>query len=138
MHEYSFHPSVGAFLRRQFPFVQQSPDANSPFFLPVNLARPCLYLSSVFISGLVLFHGHSCQHSTVCCGRFCTIVSASECCAAFHTSPTASNEAELALPKGGFRVARYCLSETNWPGMRFIYLGNYHHRLMRTHTDTLS
>lgn len=69
-----------------------------------------LYLSSVLISGLVLFHCHSCQRDTICCSQFAL----SECCAAFHTTPNTSNEAELALPKGGFKVARCCLFETNW------------------------
>ena len=62
MHEYSFSR-----------WISLSPIhfrwAKSPFF-PVNLDRPCLYLSSVLISGLVLFQCHSCRHNAVCCCRF--------------------------------------------------------------------
>lgn len=82
----------------QFIFVDHSPIAEVPGqTLPFPAGRLHIWYCIVSLS---FFSTQHCLLMLVS-----TIFPASECRAAFHTMPSAFNEAELALPRGGFRVA---------------------------------
>lgn len=69
-------------LKVRFSVAEHSPLLTLPFPL-ANLARPCLYLPLVLISGLVLFHCPCKQKTTNCLLlSFTTILPASERCVA--------------------------------------------------------
>lgn len=119
MPEYSSHPLEGACLWCQFTVMQHSPKSPFSLLIWLNSAFTChqsfylgLFCFTVILVNTTLSVAVGLHHSPY-----------SWCCVAFHTMPTASNEAELAFPKGGFMVARHCLSETNWPGWGLFIWG---------------